>query len=72
MEVAEVEGFEGDGRGVMVLLQLWKCVEKWVEAVSSEQRVVSRKAKVKAMSPATRWDYGFCSSGGGGMEFVFA
>jgi hypothetical protein len=29
MGVAEVEGFEGVGRGVMSLLRLWKCVEKW-------------------------------------------
>jgi hypothetical protein len=29
MRVAEVEGFEGVGRGVMGLLRLWKCVEKW-------------------------------------------
>jgi hypothetical protein len=28
MGVAEVEGFEGVGRGVMDLLRLWKCVEK--------------------------------------------
>jgi hypothetical protein len=28
MEVAEVERIEGVGRGVMVLLWLWKCVEK--------------------------------------------
>jgi hypothetical protein len=28
MRVAEVERFEGVGRGVMGLLRLWKCVEK--------------------------------------------
>jgi len=28
MGVAEVEGFEGVGRGVMGLLWLWECVEK--------------------------------------------
>ena len=36
MRVAEVEGFEGVRRGVMDLLRLWKCVEKWGEAVSSK------------------------------------
>ena len=29
MRVAEVAGIEGVGRGVMRLLRLWKCVEKW-------------------------------------------
>jgi hypothetical protein len=29
MGVAEVEAFEGVGRGVTGLLRLWKCVEKW-------------------------------------------
>jgi hypothetical protein len=33
---SKVERFEGVGRGVMGLLRLWKCVEKWGEAVSSE------------------------------------
>ena len=28
MGLAEVERFEGVGRGVMGLLRLWKCVEK--------------------------------------------
>jgi hypothetical protein len=28
MGVAEVEKFEGVGRGVMELIRLWKCVEK--------------------------------------------
>ncbi len=36
MEVAEVEKFEGVGRVVMGLSRLWKCVEKWRKAVSSE------------------------------------
>jgi hypothetical protein len=29
MGVTEVEEFEGVGWGVMGLLRLWKCVEKW-------------------------------------------
>ncbi len=33
---AEVARIEGVGRGVMGLLWLWKCVEKWEEEVSSE------------------------------------
>jgi hypothetical protein len=33
----EVERFEGVERGLMGLLRLWKCVEKWGEAVSSGQ-----------------------------------
>jgi hypothetical protein len=33
---AEVERFEGVGRILMDLIRLWKCVEKWGEAVSSE------------------------------------
>jgi len=39
MGVAEVEGFEGVGRGVMGLVGLWKCVEKWERqrVVNSEQ-----------------------------------
>jgi hypothetical protein len=32
MGVAEVEGFEGVGRGVIDLLRLWKSVEKWKPA----------------------------------------
>jgi hypothetical protein len=31
MVAGEVEGIEGVGRGVMGLLRLWKCVEKWDE-----------------------------------------
>jgi len=45
MGVAEVQGFEGVGRRVIGLIRLWKCVEKWEEAVSSEYWVVSRKAR---------------------------
>jgi hypothetical protein len=33
MGVAEVEGFEGVGRGVMGLLRLWKFVEKVEEKI---------------------------------------
>lgn len=29
MRVTEVEAFEGVGRGVIGMLRLWKCVEKW-------------------------------------------
>jgi hypothetical protein len=36
MRVAEVEEFEGVGRGGMGLVRVWKCVEKWGEAVGSE------------------------------------
>jgi hypothetical protein len=36
MGCEEVERFEGVERGVMGLLRLWKCVENWGEAVSSE------------------------------------
>jgi hypothetical protein len=36
MRVAEVEGFEGVGRGLTYLMRLWKRVEKWRGAVSSE------------------------------------
>ena len=36
MGVGQVEGFERVGRGVMGLLRLWKCVEKWEKKVSSE------------------------------------
>jgi hypothetical protein len=36
MRVAEVERFEGVEWGLMGLLRLWKSVEKWGEAVSSE------------------------------------
>jgi hypothetical protein len=36
MRVTEVEGFEGVGRGVMGLVRVWKCVEKWGEAVCGE------------------------------------
>jgi hypothetical protein len=36
MSWAEVERFEGVERGLLGLLRLWKCVEKWGDAVSSE------------------------------------
>ena len=29
----EVERFEGVGKGVMGLLRLWKCVEKWTKEI---------------------------------------
>ncbi len=35
MGVAEVEGYERVGRGVMGLLRLWKGLEKWGGEVSS-------------------------------------
>jgi hypothetical protein len=41
----EVEGFDGVGRGLMGLVRLWKCVEKWGETVSSEAWAVSRRAR---------------------------
>jgi hypothetical protein len=37
MGVAEVERFEGVGRGVMGLLRLWKCVEKCARKVGSDR-----------------------------------
>jgi len=36
MVVAEVEEFEGVGRGVIGLIRLWKCVEKGEKRVGSE------------------------------------
>jgi hypothetical protein len=35
MRLAEVEGFEGVGRGVMGLIRLWKFVEKCERRVST-------------------------------------
>ena len=45
IRVAEVDGIAGVKRGVMGLLRLWKCVEKWGETVSSEWWVMIRKTE---------------------------
>ena len=41
MVVAEVERFEGVGRGVIGLMRLWKCVEKCERKVGSGWRCKS-------------------------------
>jgi hypothetical protein len=73
MRVAEVAGFEGVGRGVMGLLRLWKCVEKWEKRVSSEQWVVSsanentmkKKREKRARRDELRKEYDLTTLKGG-------
>jgi len=54
MRDAEVERFEGVERGVMGLLRLWKCVEKWEEKVSSGWWVLSRNGGERNAPPFAR------------------